>query len=1011
MMDQLISELRAHIRGDVRFDPVSRALYATDASIYQIEPLGVVLPRDDQDVAATLRLARKHGVAVLPRGGGTSLAGQTIGRAIQLDFTRHMNRLLEVNTAEGWAWVEPGLVLDELNALLVPHDLKFAPDVSPSNRATIGGMIGNNSSGMYSLVYGKTIDHVLELKVMLSDGSVTTLGPLTPDELRQKLMLDSLEGRAFRTIRRLGRELADEIEARYPKVLRRVGGYNLDAFVPGAWGMGHRGWEARSHPPPPIPHPPSFNLSKLVVGSEGTLAIILAAKLRLVARPKFTAIGVVHFDTLDDALDAVMPCLACRPAAVEMMDDILLDLTRASRDYAKHLASFLQGHPRAVLQVEFFGDTHDEVIAKLDHLEQYLRAHTRCQAITRALTAAEKSAILQVRKASMPLLQSMSPDRKPETFVEDSAVAPERLGEYIRQFRTIVHSHDVQVSFYGHASVGLMHARPLINLKDPADVVKMRSIAEQVKDLSIEFGGALSGEHGDGLARSEFNRELFGNTLYEAFREIKRTFDPHSLLNTGKITDAPPMDTNLRYGADYRVTLPLQTHFHFRDSGDMAGAAELCNGNGLCRKTVGGTMCPSYMVTRDEQHSTRGRANALRMVLSGALAPDELTSKRMHEVMDLCIECKGCTGECPSRVNMTRLKSEWLSQYQAANGVPLRSRLFGHIRLINQIGSALAPLSNWALGLPGVSRLNERLLGISRDRQLPRFAAEPFDRWFRRRGMGVGGWRMGADPPTPIPHPPTPTVVLFPDTFTTYNDPAIGQAAVRVLEAAGYEVLLPRRPICCGRPMISKGLLAEAKALALQQLEWLAPYAEADMPIIGLEPSCILTFRDEYPDLLDDPRAAVLAKQSFLIDEFLAREAGDRRLEILRSKLTSNPQPPTPNPQPPRSFLLHGHCHQKALVGTAHALALLRMIPGAEAREVDSGCCGMAGSFGYEAEHHAISQAIGERALFPAVRALAPAAEMVAMGTSCRQQIADGTGRRARHLVEVLADALQPLEL
>ncbi|MEP7191089.1 MAG: FAD-linked oxidase C-terminal domain-containing protein, partial [Roseiflexaceae bacterium] len=511
---------------------------------------------------------------------------------------------------------------------------------------------------------------------------------------------------------------------RYPKVLRRVGGYNLDAFVPHEQKQGDKETRRQGEVfAPQISSSPNllvslsddkqrFNLSNLIVGSEGTLAIIMAAKLRLVARPKFTAIGVAHFDTLDDALDAVLPCLACKPAAVEMMDDILLDLTRASRDYAKHLASFLQGHPRAVLQVEFFGDTQDEVIAKLDHLEQYLRAHTRCQAITRALTAAEKSAILQVRKASMPLLQSMSPDRKPETFVEDSAVAPERLGEYIRQFRTIVHAHDVQVSFYGHASVGLMHARPLINLKDPADVVKMRSIAEQIKDLSIEFGGALSGEHGDGLARSEFNRELFGNTLYEAFREIKRTFDPHSLLNTGKITDAPPMDANLRYGADYRVTLPLKTHFHFRDSGDMAGAAELCNGNGLCRKTAGGTMCPSYMVTRDEQHSTRGRANALRMVLSGALAPDELTGKRMHEVMDLCIECKGCTGECPSCVNMTRLKSEWLSQYQAANGIPLRSRLFGNIRLINQIGSALAPLSNWALGLPGVSRLNERLLGI-----------------------------------------------------------------------------------------------------------------------------------------------------------------------------------------------------------------------------------------------------------------------------------------------------------
>jgi FAD/FMN-containing dehydrogenase/Fe-S oxidoreductase len=1006
-MDQLIADLRAQVRGDVRFDRVSRALYATDASIYQIEPVGVVLPRDEQDVAATLRLARRHGAAVLPRGGGTSLAGQTVGRAIQIDFTRYMNRLLEVNPAEGWAWVEPGLVLDELNALLAPHDLKFAPDVSPSNRATIGGMIGNNSSGMYSLVYGKTIDHVLELKVMLADGGVTTLGPLDDDELRAKLTLDSLEGRAYRTVRRLSRELADEIEQRYPKVLRRVGGYNLDAFVEGGWELGVRGWNA--HPQLPTPNsqlPWAFNLSKLIVGSEGTLAIILAAKIRLVPRPKHTAIDVAHFDALDDALDAVLPCLACGPAAVELMDDILLDLTRESRDYARHLAAFLQGRPRAVLQVEFFGDTQDEVIGKLDRLEQHLREHARCVAFTRALTPAEKAPILQVRKASMPLLQSMSPDRKPETFVEDSAVAPERLANYIRQFRRIVHEHATEVSFYGHASVGLMHARPLINLKDPADVAKMRSIAEQIKDLSIEFGGALSGEHGDGLARSEFNRELFGEKLYEAFREIKRTFDPHGVLNTGKIVDAPPMDANLRYGAGYRVTLPLQTHFSFRDSGGIAGAAELCNGNGLCRKTAGGTMCPSYMVTRDEQHSTRGRANALRMVLSGALAPEELTGERMREVMDLCVECKGCTAECPSRVNMTRLKAEWLSLYHAANGVPLRSRLFGHIRAINQLGSALAPLSNWAFGVHFAGLLSEWLLGISRHRRLPRFAREPFHRWFRRRELGVGSWELGDDVPTPNSQLPTPTVVLFPDTFTTYNDPAIGRAAVRVLEAAGYEVLLPRRPVCCGRPMISKGLLAEAKALARQQLEWLAPYAEAGLPIVGLEPSCILTFRDEYPDLLDDPRspdagrgAEALARHSFLIDEFLAREMREgratlpfERSNVQRSNVTT--------------FLLHGHCHQKALVGTSHALALLRMIPGAEAREVDSGCCGMAGSFGYEAEHYPISQAMGERALFPAVRGLAPEAEVVAMGTSCRQQIADGTGRRARHLVEVLADAL-----
>ncbi len=1035
MSEALASELRASVRGEVRFDAVSRALYATDASIYQIEPLGVVAPRDAEDVAAVLRAARRHGVPLQPRGGGTSLAGQAVGRGLQLDFTRHMNRLLEVNPAEGWAWVEPGMVLDELNARLAPHGLKFAPDVSPSNRATIGGMIGNNSSGMYSVVYGKTIDHVLALRVMLSDGSLAELGPLDEDELRAKLLLDSLEGRAYRTVRRLAREHAGEIARRYPKVLRRVGGYNLDEFVP----VGERP-KAKDESGVPaeacIPHiesrpsssalrpsslrDPRFNMAKMVVGSEGTLAIVLAAKLRLVPVPRHTAIGILAFESLAEALDAVVPCLECRPAAVELMDEILLDLARKSRDYAGHLASFVRGSPGGLLQVEFFGDTPEAALAGLDRLEAHVRG--RCELdfdFTRATTPAQQRAVLQVRKASMPLLQSLSPDLKPETVVEDSAVPPERLSEYMRRFRAICQGYGVAVAMYGHASVGLIHARPLLNLKDAGDVAKLRAIAEGVRDLVLEFGGALSGEHGDGLLRSEFNRRLFGDELYEAFRELKRTFDPHGLLNPGKIVDAPPMDTNLRYGPGYRVAIPLSTHFRFADTGGMAGAAELCNGNGLCRKAGGGTMCPSYMVTRDEQHSTRGRANALRMLLSGALPAAEMDGERMREVMDLCVECKGCTAECPSRVNMTRLKSEWLAQVYAERGVPLRAWLFGHIRQLSRAGSALAPLANAALRAPGAGWLCERLLGISRYRALPEFAREPFHVWFERRRSHESGTTSGdgthASSSSALG---SRSVVLFPDTFTDYNEPGVGQAAVRVLEAAGYAVILPRRRVCCGRPLISKGLLGQAQALAREQLEWLAPYAVAGLPIVGLEPSCILTFRDELPDLLDDPRAEVLARQTFLLDEFLAREihAGHTSLTFSShndsktqssGKYSQGLESSSLRGTEIRTFLLHGHCHQKALAGTGAALALLRMIPGAEVREVDSGCCGMAGSFGYEAEHYDMSMRMAERALLPAVRALPPEAEVVAMGTSCRHQIADGAGRRARHLAEVLADALE----
>ena len=957
----MTSGFRRRIHGDVQLDDLSRALYATDASIYQIPPLGVVLPKDEADVAAVLRYARRHRVAVLPRGGGTSLAGQAVGHALHLDFSKYMHRLLDVNPEDGWAVVEPGIVLSQLNAELSRHGLMFAPDVSTANRATIGGMIGNNSAGMYSLRYGKTIDHVLELKVMLADGSVTTLRPLSAAELDQVSIADSLEGRSYRTIRRLAREHADEIARRYPRVLRRVGGYNLDAFT------------SREQP---------FNLAPLIVGSEGTLAVVLQARLRLVPRPKHTAIGVLSFPSLDHALDAVVPCLECAPAAVELMDDVLLELTRRSHTHAGHLASFVEGEPAALLQVEFFGDTVDEVQARVDALEHHLHACGSSGMLTRAYTPAQIAAIKEVRTAGLPLLMSMSPDRKPETFVEDSAVPPERLAEYIRRFRAIVEAHGTRVAFYGHASVGLMHARPILNLKTAEDVARMRSIAEAVKDLVLEYGGALSGEHGDGIARSEWNRELFGDTLYEAFRQIKRTFDPHGLLNPGKIVDAPAMDTHLRYGPGYRVTLPLRTHFRFRDTGSLAGAAELCNGNGLCRKTDTGTMCPSYMVTRDEEHSTRGRANALRMVLSGALPPTAFTSRRMYEILDLCLECKGCTGECPSRVNMTRLKAEWLSHYYAVHGVPLRSRLFGAIRWLNVAGSACAPVSNWLLRLPGAGRLAERLLGISSRREFPSFARVPFHSWFEHHTPHPAAGSVG-------------TVVLFPDTFADFNEPEIGRAAVLLLERLGYRVLLPRRRVCCGRPLLSKGLLGAAQRLARRQLAALALYAEAGIPIVGLEPSCVLSFRDEYPDLLDDPRAAVLGRQSFLIDEFLAHEIDVGRIA---PRLDGGGR---------RHLLLHGHCHQKALVGSARALGLLRAIAGTEVREVDSGCCGMAGSFGYETEHYEISQAIGERVLFPTVRALAPEDEVVAIGTSCRQQIRHGTGRRARHLVEILLDALQ----
>lgn len=966
-------ELAQKLRGELRTDGIAQAMYATDASIYQIPALGVVFPRDEGDVQTTLGYVRDHHLSIIARGAATSLAGQTVGQGLQLDFTRSMQRMLELNHEQRWAWVEPGIVLDRLNGLLAPQGLHFAPDVSTSSRASLGGMIANNSSGMYSLVYGKTIDHVLELRVMLSDGSIIELAPLSEAALHAKLQLDSLEGRVYRTVHRLGRELADEVVVRYPKVLRRVSGYNLDCFVPGA-------------------QPNGFNLSPMIVGSEGTLAIILAAKVRLTPRPAHAAIVTLEFASLDDALDAVLPCLEVKPAAVELMDDILLGLARRSHSYGHYLDLFLQGQPAAMLQVEFFSDSSEALEERIAALESHISRTCRATAITPARSPAQRNAILQVRKAGMPLLQSISPDRKPETFVEDAAVPPERLASYIRAFREICRAHKLDVAFYGHASVGVMHPRPLLNLKNPEDVKTMRAVAEEVRDLVIEHGGALSGEHGDGILRSEFNRAMFGDRLMAAFGEIKRSFDPHGYLNPGKIIDAPPMDSHLRYKDRRPIT--LHTYFRFADTNGILAATELCNGNGLCRKGSGGTMCPSYMLTADEQHSTRGRANALRMLLTGAVPPNQLTGPAMKAALDLCVECKGCTGECPTGVNMTRLKSEWLAHYYADHGTPLRSRLFGHVRQIAEIGSALAPFSNIMLALPGVGHVAEKLLRISHTRRFPAFASEPFHRWFEKQESGntrpvsrQAGLQYGR---TSQPH--RATVVLFPDTFCDYHDPHIGRAAVRVLEAAGYRVILPQKRVCCGRPLISKGLLPEVKQLAQHQLDALMPYVEAGLPIIGLEPSCILSFRDEYKDLLDDRRTEKLAASSFLIDEFLAR--AQHHLPFAESA--------TPHP-----ILLHGHCHQKALIGTSAARQLLSSIPGAQLHEVDSGCCGMAGSFGYEAEHVAISQRMAERMLLPAIRALPANAEIVAMGTSCRQQISDLSGRHAQHLVEVLAAHLE----
>ncbi|HYA29418.1 MAG TPA: FAD-linked oxidase C-terminal domain-containing protein [Acidobacteriota bacterium] len=950
---EIEAELKNRIEGDIRFDKYSRLLYSTDASIYQIEPIGVVVPRHKGDVQATMEIAARLGVSVLSRGGGTSLAGQTVGHSIVLDFSKYMHNILEVNQDELWCRVQPGLVQDELNAYVRGMGLQFGPDTSTSNRATIGGMVGNNSSGAHSLTYGKTLDHVIELTVLLADGHEVVFKDLAPQEVERASKADTVEGRAYREVFRLAQQNRNEILARYPKIMRRVSGYNLDEFI----------------------KPQPFNLARMIVGSEGTLAIIVEAKMRLVPRPRWTAMDVIHFSDDIEALECAQIVLQTAPYAMESTDKMILNLARGNIEQSRRLG-FVQGTPDSLLMVEYAGETEAEVRDQVYKLEE-LRQHEKIgYAASLAFKPEEVKAIWGVRKAGLGLLLGTKGDKKPIAFVEDTAVEPAKLPEFIRRFREVVARHDTVAGYYGHCSVGCMHIRPLINLKDESERKKMVSIANAISDLVLEFNGSMSGEHGDGLARSHFNAKLFGPALYGAFRQIKRAFDPNNLLNPGKIVDAPAMTESLKISPSYKTWEP-RTTLDFTEQGGFARAVEMCSGMGECRKKLDGTMCPSYMGTLDEEHSTRGRANALRNVIAGLVPKEEFTGKRLYDVMDLCLECKACKAECPSNVDMAKLKYEFLDHYHRANGLPLRNRLFGAIESLNRVGSALAPVSNWLANSTLNRWLMEIFAGIDRRRPLPQFAAESFADWFqthKTEGDGSKG-----------------DVVLFHDTFNNYNTPNVAIAATRFLELTGYRVVLVDKK-CCGRPMISKGMLSEAKANSAWNIERLAPYADKGTAIVGLEPSCLLTLRDEYPEFIRTSAAKQVAQNSFLLEEFVLREVNAGRLS-----LGSNGKG--------KKAMLHGHCHQKALVGMAPTIAMLQAV-GFDVSEVDSGCCGMAGSFGFEKEHYDLSRKIGSRRLAPAVKALPPEVEVIAPGISCRQQINHLTGKIAKHPAELLIETL-----
>ncbi len=953
-MEALRRDLEKRLVGEVRFDAFSKMLYSTDGSMYQIEPIGVVIPRDADDVVGAVTMAREHGVPVLPRGGGTGLAGQTVGDALIIDASPHMNEVLELNTEEHWVWVQPGVVQDQLNAYLRPHGFLFGPDTSTSNRATIGGMTGNNSAGARSVLYGKTIDHVLELQVVLSDGSTAHLKPLDKAELEQKCRGHDLEAQIYRDLDRIARDNRDAILERYPKILRRVSGYNLDEFVSDA----------------------PFNLAKMVVGSEGTLAAVTAAKVRIMPRPAATSVLVIHFDDMIASVEATGMILEFNPSAVEMADHQIIDAARAAKEFEGRLP-FLQGNPDAILVAEFYGDSAAEVKDKVTQLEASLRREKVGYAYSPALTAAEQGNVWKMRKAGLGLLMGTRAARKPVAFIEDTAVAPEKLPDFLRRFRQVIDQHDTTAGYYGHASVGCLHIRPGIDISQPSDVDKMFAMIQEISDLVIEYGGSMSGEHGDGLARSWLNKKHFGPTLYQAFKEVKRAFDPDNRMNPGKVVDGPSPKENLRHQPRY-APAQLRTNLDFSRDGGFKTAIDMCNGNGACRKVGEGTMCPSYMATLDEQHSTRGRANALRAIISGRLPQEQFVSKRLHEILDLCLECKACKTECPSNVDMAKLKYEFLSHYYAEHGAPWRARLFANMATLNHFGQRLAPLSNW-LAQSALSTWLMGKLGVAPQRTLPAFATQSFSQWFETC-------------PRPAQTPRHGKVVLFHDTFMEYNCPEVGQAATQLLEAAGFAVTLVARK-CCARPAISKGLLDQGRMHARFNIELLLPYAQQGIPIIGLEPSCILTLREDYLDLVPGTEAAIVAEYALTLDEFLYQLQQRQELALSFSS-------------EPKRLLLHGHCHQKALVGTEPTLALLRLPDNYDVDEIPSGCCGMAGSFGYEAEHYDLSMTIGRQRLFPAVEGADISTEIVANGISCRQQIQHATGRQPRHLAEVLWEAV-----
>ncbi len=941
------ARLRREIAGEVLFSTADRGRYATDASIYQIMPAGVVIPERIEDVVATMSIAREAGISVLARGGGTSQCGQTVNSGLVIDCSKHLRKLISVDAQAQRAWVEPGMVLGALNAELRPHGLFFPVDPSTHARCTIGGMAGNNSCGSKSIRYGLMADNVSAIDAILADGTRHRFGPVGPeaDPRITALLAD---------MRALGMAEAAEIEARFPKQLRRVGGYNIDALTPAAHASGRD------------------NLARLLVGSEGTLAFSAAIALMLSPIKPRKVLGICQFPDFRAAMAAAQHLVTLNPEAVELVDRTMIDLGRAIPMFRATIDRMLIGQPNSVLIVEFHGFDDAPLLAKLADLDTMMGDLGYPRAVVRALDPAFQADIAAVREAGLNIMMSMKGDGKPVSFIEDCAVDLPDLADFTERLNDVFERHNTKGTWYAHASVGCLHVRPVLSMKDGADVSRMRAIAEECFDLVHEYKGSHSGEHGDGIVRSEFHEKMFGPRIVRAFEQVKDSFDPSGLFNPGRIVHPPRMDDRslLRYPADYTpidFAPKLDWSAWPGAQGGMLGAVEMCNNNGSCRSFDAGVMCPSFRITRDEEHATRGRANTLRLALTGQLGADAITGPDVAESLSLCVSCKACRRECPTGVDMAKLKIEVTAARADRHGVPLRDRLVAELPRIAPWAARMPALANLRNTSAWLRKLGGRI-GLAENRSLPEFVANPF-----RDDEGDAG-----------PH----DVLLLADTFNRAFEPENLRAGLKVLRAAGLRAGVAKgdgRPLCCGRTYLAAGMVDRARTEAQRMLAAL----QGDAPVIGLEPSCLFTLKDEFPSLLPGPEAQKLADRAMLLGEYLAKT-----------------KPALPYQTMTATAHVHGHCHQKSFGAFVPGLAALRQIPGLDAKPIASSCCGMAGSFGYQSESQDASRAMAEAGLLPAVRAAGVDDIIIADGTSCRHQINDLGGRKAVHSAVVMARAL-----